>query len=137
MNDTLKQYLQEVKRLLPCSSSEKKRCIIELEADASAFLENHPNATMAELYSAIGSPESIAKSFTAQINPKVLSHKLSAKHKISVGVTVIVAVLAIVVGILYAVTTYMRHDFYDGYYVDTVNKIPISAEPLPSPLTKN
>lgn len=137
MNDTLKQYLLEVKRLLPCSSSEKKRCIVELEADVSALLENNPNATLEDLYSSIGSPESIAESFMARIDPKQLSHRLSAKRKISIGVIVIVAILAIVVGTLFAVTTYMRHDFYDGYYVDTVNKIPVSAEPVPSPLTKN
>lgn len=137
MNDALKQYLLEVKRLLPCSSSEKKRCIVELEADISAFLENHPSATLEELYSAIGSPESIAKSFMSRTDPEQLSHRLSAKRKIAIGVIVIVAILAIVVGTLFAVTTYMRHDFYDGYYVDTVNKIPISAEPVPSPLTKN
>ena len=137
MNDTLKQYLQDVKILLPCSSREKQRCITELEADASAFLENHPNATLEELYSAIGSPQSIAESFMARTDPEQLSHRLSAKRKIAIGVVLIVAALAIVVGTLVAVTAYKRHNFYDGYFVDTVEELPSNAEPVPSPLTEN
>ena len=137
MNDALlRQYLLDVKKLLPCSPSEKKRCILELEADVYAFLEAHPNATREDLYSAIGSPESIAKSFTTQIDPKELSHKLSAKRKISIGVIVVAAVLALVIGILYAVTTYMRHDFYDGYFVETFDSAPDGADPTPSALAK-
>ena len=82
MNDTLKKYFQEVRKLLPCSSSEKKRCIIELESDVSAFLENNPNATLEDLYASIGSPESIAESFIARIHPAQLSHKLSVNVKL-------------------------------------------------------
>lgn len=137
MNDTLKQYLQEVKILLPCSSREKQRCITELEADASAFLENHPNATLEELYSAIGSPQSIAESFMARTDPEQLSHRLSVKRRIAVGIITIAVILAIVVGAIVAVTSYKRHNFYDGYFVDTVEELPSNAEPVPAPLTEN
>lgn len=137
MNDTLlKQYLLNVKKLLPCSSREKKRCILELEADVSAFLEAHPNATQEELYSAIGSPESIAKSFMERISPNELSYKLSAKRKVVAGILAIAVVLATISIILVAVTEIKRQNFYDGYFVETFDSAPDGTEPVPSALAK-
>lgn len=130
MNDTLKQYLQEVKKLLPCSSSEKKRCIIELESDVSAFLENNPNATLEDLYASIGSPESIAKSFSSRISPTQLSHRLSIKRKIAIGVIVIVALLAIVVGIVAIKIGNDVHEIQNGHIAEYIEDS--SAAPLPT-----
>ena len=137
MNDTLKQYLQEVKRLLPCSSSEKKRFIMELEADVSAFLENHPNASLESLYASIGSPESIAESFMARITPRQLSRKLSVKRKIVIGVIATVAVLMIVLGSIAYNYADIWHDFFNGYDVETFGELPDSADPLPTVYTVN
>ncbi len=137
MNDIQKQYLLEVKRLLPCSSSEKKRCIMELESDISAFLENNPNATLQDLYASIGSLESIAESFMARIDPKQLSHRLSVKRRVVISVVAIVTFLAISLG----VTAYIFADdlqrFYDGYYVDNVEEydiLPSDLAPQQSPI---
>lgn len=135
MSDILVQYFRDVKKLLPCSAKEKQRCIDELEADVTAFLEHHPDASLTEIYDSIGSPESIAKSFMDRVSPNELSHKLSAKRKIVVGILAIAIVLAAIVAILAAVTTHMRQDFYDGYYVETIDSIPENADPTPSALS--
>lgn len=134
-DNTLAQYFRDVKKLLPCSAKEKQRCIDELEADVTAFLEHHPDASLTEIYDSIGSPESIAKSFMDRVSPNELSHKLSAKRKIVVGILAIALVLAAIVAILAAVTTHMRQDFYDGYYVETIDSIPENADPTPSALS--
>ena len=134
-DNTLAQYFRDVKKLLPCSAKEKQRCIDELEADVTAFLEHHPDASLTEIYDSIGSPESIAKSFMDRVSPNELSHKLSAKRKIVVGILAIALVLAAIVAILAAVTTHMRKDFYDGYYVETIDSIPENADPTPSALS--
>lgn len=134
MNDVKKRYFGEIKRQLPCNAKEKNRCIMDLEGDVDDFLENCPGATYEDLCTEVGNPQTIAKSFLERIDPKQLSHRVSAKRKIAIGVIVVVALLAIVVGVSFIVTAYMRHDFYDGYYVDTVDKIPSDAEPIPSPL---
>lgn len=123
-DNTLAQYFRDVKKLLPCSAKEKQRCIDELEADVTAFLEHHPDASLTEIYDSIGSPESIAKSFMDRVSPNELSHKLSAKRKIVVGILAIALVLAAIVASLAAVTTHMRQDFYDGYYVETIIMVP-------------
>ena len=134
-DNTLAQYFRDVKKLLPCSAKEKQRCIDELEADVTAFLEHHPDASITEIYDSIGSPESIAKSFMDRVSPNELSHKLSAKRKIVVGILAIALVLAAIVASLAAVTTHMRQDFYDGYYVETIDSIPENADPTPSALS--
>ena len=134
-DNTLAQYFRDVKKLLPCSAKEKQRCIDELEADVTAFLEHHPVASLTEIYDSIGSPESIAKSFMDRVSPNELSHKLSAKRKIVVGILAIALVLAAIVASLAAVTTHMRQDFYDGYYVETIDSIPENADPTPSALS--
>ena len=134
-DNTLAQYFRDVKKLLPCSAKEKQRCIDELETDVTAFLEHHPDASLTEIYDSIGSPESIAKSFMDRVSPNELSHKLSAKRKIVVGILAIALVLAAIVAILAAVTTHTRQDFYDGYYVETIDSIPENADPTPSALS--
>ena len=134
-DNTLAQYFRDVKKLLPCSAKEKQRCIDELEADVTAFLEHHPDASLTEIYDSIGSPESIAKSFMDRFSPNELSHKLSAKRKIVVGILAIALVLAAIVASLAAVTTHMRQDFYDGYYVEAIDSIPENADPTPSALS--
>lgn len=137
MNDTQKQYLLEVKRLLPCSSSEKKRCIVELEADVSTFLKNYPNVTLEDLYTSLGSPESIAESFMARIDPKQLSRRLSVKRRVVISVVAIVTFLAISLG----ATAYIFADdlqrFFNGYYVDNVEEydiLPSDFAPQQSPI---
>ena len=138
MNDTLlKQYLLDVKKLLPCSSSEKKRCIMELEADASAFLETHPNATLEELYACVGSPTSIAKSFMSRTNPEQLCHQFTVKRKVVISVVVIATLLAISLSaIAYIFADNLQH-FFDGYYVDSVEEydtLPSDATPQETPI---
>lgn len=137
MNNKLDQYVREVNRLLPCSAKEKKRCIAELEADAYAYLEQNPDASLEELYEAVGSPHAIAQAFMAHLGPEQLSHRMSIKRKIVIGVISIAAILAIVVGSLVAVTAYKRHNFYNGYFVDTVDELPSNDEPNQVPLTEH
>lgn len=135
MNDQVKRYIREVKRELPCSPREKQRCIGELKADISDYLEKKPGATLEELQEAIGSPKTIAKAFMAQLSPEEHSHRLSARRTLVIGIISIVAVLAILIGVLSAVTAYHRNSFYDGYYVDTIEEVSSEIQSDPVPLT--
>lgn len=132
MNDTLKKYFQEVKGLLPCSSKEKKRCIMELEADVSAFFAQHPDATLEDLYASIGTPELIAESYISRIEPKQLSHRLSVKRRIAIGVIAIVVFLAVVVGAAAISVANDVHDIQNGYFVDFVGDSTYVEPPITS-----
>lgn len=137
MTDALDQYYREVKRLLPCSAVEKKRCMEELRNDITAYLEHTPDASTEDVYATFGTPQSIAESFMGCIDPEQFSHKISAKRKIVIGVIAIVAALAIVVGVIAVLFTNTLQDFYDGYYVDDVieyETLPPDAENNPTPI---
>lgn len=118
MSDMLVQYFRDVKKLLPCSPKEKQRCIDELEADVTAFLEHRPNASLAEIYDSVGSPESIAESFMSRISPQELSRKVSTKRCIAIGVIVIVALLAVVIGAVAIRIAHDVQDIHEGYFVE-------------------
>jgi hypothetical protein len=111
MIDTLEQYFRAVKKLLPGSAQEKKRCMMELEADVSAFLENKPDASMKDLYTAIGSPESISESFLSRLTPKQLTHRLIAKCKLIASIACIVALLVTALSVLDRLFPNNRHGF--------------------------
>ena len=132
MNDIKKQYFREIKRLLPCNAKEKNRCIMDLERDVDDFLENCPSATLEALCAAIGTPQSIAESFLERIDPEQLSHKMSAKRKIAIGVVAIVTALAIAIGIVVVVFANDLHNYHNGYDVDFCEELPSAV--LPSPL---
>jgi hypothetical protein len=137
MNNMQKQFFQEIKRLLPCDAKQKKRCVRELENDVASFIECNPDATMTDLYEAIGHPQAIAESFLERMNPEQLARKLSAKRKIAIGVISTMAILAIVLGILAITFADDIHNFHQGYYVDSLVELPSGVEPPPSPVTVN
>lgn len=132
MNDVKKQYFREIKRLLPCNAKEKNRCIMDLERDVDDFLENCPSATLEVLCAAIGTPQSIAESFLERIDPEQLSHMMSAKRKIAIGVVAIVTALAIAIGIVVVVFANDLHNYHNGYDVDIHYELP--SDTIPSPL---
>lgn len=141
MNDVKKQYFQEIKRLLPCNAKEKNRCIMELERDVDDFLEYCPSTTFDILCAAIGTPQSIAESFLERIDPEQLSHKVSAKRKIAIGVVAVVAMLAITLGVIAVAFADDIHQYFNGYYVDRLDVdeyevLPSDAESTPVPIAE-
>lgn len=132
MNDVKKQYFREIKRLLPCNAKEKKCCIMELESDVDDFIEHCPNTTFEVLCATIGTPQSIAESFLERIDPEQLSHKVSAKRKIAIGVVAVVAMLAIALGIIAFIFADDLRNYHEGYDVDVYYELP--SDTMPSPL---
>lgn len=81
---------------------------------------------------AIGTPQSIAESFLERIDPEQLSHKMSAKRKIAIGVIAVVAALAIAIGIVVVVFADDLRNYHNGYDVDIHYELP--SDTIPSPL---
>lgn len=141
MNTVLKQYLQEIKMLLPCDEKQKKRCIAELEVDISSYLESNPDATLDDLYAVFGTPQSTAESFLECVDLGQLSHKISAKRKIAIWVIAILAALAIALGFIAYVFADDLQSYFEGFYVDQVDVDEYSTLPLdtgssPIPIAK-
>ena len=132
MNDELRLYYRQVKALLPCSAREKKRCLMELRGDVDAFFDAAPDASMEDLYTAVGSPQTIAASFMERLTPR----QYSTKRRL----TILLSISAVVVIVLFGYILYsIRNDIidlHDGYYIDSIQEITSAVEP-PTPLTEN
>lgn len=136
MNDKLEQYLQEVNRLLLCDTGEKERCIAELRADAEAFLEQEPDASLAELYEAVGTPRDIAEAFMSRLSPERLVRKMSNRRIALICVGILAAALVIASGFFAAVRAYKLYKFYHGYVIEEVEELPSNAETGGEPLAE-
>lgn len=132
MTNQTKRYLRQVKRGLPCSRPEKRRCMAELEADVLVYLQKCPDPTIEELCRHFGEPKIVAKAFIAQLSPAQLSRRISVKRKILVGVISIMAILAIFIGVATAIVAYKRVDYYNGYGVDIIDNVTSVVEPAES-----
>lgn len=131
-NIALKQYLHEVRKLLPCSSTQKKRYLAGLSESIQPYLLEHPDATCDNLYVAFGTPASIVEDYLSNADVVQVSKKFSIKHRIVVGVILIVALLAIALGIIAFVFADDLHDYHNGYDVEFREELPSAV--LPSPL---
>jgi hypothetical protein len=135
MRSIQKQYYHELKKQLPCSAAQKKLYLAELDRSVTAFVQQHPNAALSDLYTAFGDPHTIADSFLEQADAQSYQRQLSLTRKIAGGVLSIVAVLAIALGVIAYLYADALQDYFGGYYVETIETLPEDAEPLPSPLS--
>ena len=56
-NTVLQQYYKELKKALRISPKGKKLILQSVEADIAEYIEEYPNATLADLESQFGTPE--------------------------------------------------------------------------------
>ena len=137
MSNVKKQYLSEVKRLLPYDSAQKKHCLSELDHSITQFLTDTPEASLKTMYQKFGHPEDIAASYLDRVDPAELSKATAAKRRIICCVACACALIVIIISVF--AVSYMNEleDYHDGYYVDTVEEVPSNVETIPSPLTVN
>ncbi len=137
MSNVKKQYLNEVKRLLPYDSGQKKHCLSELDHSITLFLKDVPNTTLETLYKKFGHPEDIASSYLERVDPAKLSKTNAVKRRLIGCITCACAIIILVISIF--AVSYMNEleDYHDGYYVDTFEEVPSNVEAIPSPLTVN
>jgi len=137
MSNVKKQYLKEVKRLLPYESAQKKHCLSELDHSITLFLKDTPGASLKTMYQKYGHPEDIAASYLDRVEPAELSKATAAKRRIICCVACACALVVIIIAVF--AVSYMNEleDYHDGYYVDTFEEVPSNVEAMPSPLTVN
>lgn len=132
MNNVGKRYLREVEALLPYDSKQKKHCMTELEISVDSILENNPSAALTDLYSALGHPQEIAESFLERTNPEQLSRKLSVKRKVAIGVTAVVAVLALVLAVVAIRIAHDVSNIQNGHFEDYIEYSQKTEPPVTS-----
>lgn len=120
MNRAARQYLQQMKREIPCSHSLKAVFLRQLEGEVFLYCEEHQDADVAALTQRFGTPEDVANDFLAELGTSSAAKAAHNRQRVLfllILVAVTVLVLTAAVGICAA---YRQQKVLDGYYVESI-----------------
>ena len=100
-NSAARQFLRQVRQLLPCSRKVKDAITAPLWKSVNAFLAEEPKADVKAIQTRFGTPESIAATCLENTDTGELLRKLHVKQRI-VAVVIVAVFLALLswVGLL-------------------------------------
>ena len=93
----INSYLAEISASLLCGEKEKKEFISCLKNDIQAFLEEKPDAQIADITAVFGSAETISRSFMENSDPKAIAKKLKLKKYIIAAIVLVLVIYALFV----------------------------------------
>ena len=91
-NKERKQYINKIKKLLFCSSKDRKKFLHDFNENIDDFLKDNPEASIDELQKAMGTPQEIAEEFLSNIDTKELRKRTSI-----VRVLIIIGAVALLI----------------------------------------
>ena len=91
-NKERNQYINQIKKLLFCSSKERKKFLKEFNDNIDDFLKDNPEASFNELQKAMGTPQEIADGFLGNADIKAIKKRTSI-----VRVLIIIGVVGILI----------------------------------------
>ncbi len=93
-NRAAKKYLQKVRRSLTCPRKLKKRMLDGLRSDIDTYLEEHPNASPADLTERFGEPAALSESYLSALDAGELAKAVHAAKRTR-WVIVVVSILVL------------------------------------------
>lgn len=111
-DSALRRYYRTVFNYLPCSRKLKNKILQEIKGNVTAYLEEHPQATISDIESHFGTPRSIAAAYVDDMNTEELIHALHIRKKV---VTTIVCTLLAVMLLWAMGVTYIMVDHAVNY----------------------
>lgn len=115
----LNKYFQDIERELKADGAYKASLLEKLRSDLEDFLEEHPEATEAQLRQFFGSPEDYAREYTATLDPEELCSKVShGRFHRKLLISVAATVLAVIIGL--ALWIGIRNHKSAAYYYDEI-----------------
>ena len=76
-NKERNQYINQIKKLLFCSSKERKKFLKEFNDNIDDFLKDNSEASIDELQEAMGTPQEIADGFLGNADTKAIKKRTS------------------------------------------------------------
>ena len=119
-NHAARQFLQEVKAMLPGAGKQKKAILHRIGATIEEYLVENPGAVYEEIVTRLGSPNQIAASCLEEMDTVEVVKKLHTKNRIVCIVTAAaLAVVLLWVGVVMA--TYEAHiRDINGYFTEQI-----------------
>lgn len=78
----MREYLKQVRCMLPCAAAFKKQILVNLRNDISGYMQEHPDADMENLVEAFGTPEQIAEAYIDTLSTTELAMKIRKRTKL-------------------------------------------------------
>ena len=91
-NKERNQYINQIKKLLFCSSKDRKKFLKEFNDNIDDFLKDNPEASFNELQKAMGTPQEIADGFLGNADIKAIKKRTSI-----VRVLIIIGVVGLLI----------------------------------------
>ena len=95
-NKERNQYINQIKKLLFCSSKERKKFFKEFNDNIDDFLKDNPEASIDELQKAMGTPQEIADGFLSNTSTKDIKKRTSIVRVLIISATIITLIITIV-----------------------------------------
>lgn len=81
-NIALRRYHRKIRSFLPCSGKQKHRILADIQERISAFVEEHPACTFAEIEAHFGTPQTIAAACLESMDLKELLQTIRLRRRI-------------------------------------------------------
>lgn len=119
-NRAARQYMQEVKAMLPDAGKQKKAILNRIRTTVEEYLAGNPNAVYEEIVSRLGSPNQIAASCLEEMDTAELMKQLRTKKKMVCIVTAAALVIVMLwVGVVFSALV-GHNGMMNGYFSESM-----------------
>ena len=121
MNRLCKQYISQVKLLLPTIGKSEKNYLTTLTSNLEDFCEDTSPQTMDDLYKEFGSPVDTVNSYISTLPTETLIKRIRTSKYIRCLIVALIIMFACITSI-FAVTYYQSFQFFKQeavYFTDT------------------
>ena len=123
-NKIVRQYLQQVRKAVPCSGKERRQLVQQLEESVAQYVSEHGAETVDDISREFGSPGEIWEAFLQNKDAAYIQRQLALKNRVCRIVIVMAAVLVIIVAILGTLRFIDGYQFRHGYVVEKIVEDP-------------
>ena len=121
MNRLCKQYISQVKLLLPTIGKSEKNCLTTLTSNLEDFCEDTSPQTMDDLYKEFGSPVDTVNSYISTLPTETLIKRIRTSKYIRCLIVALIIMFACINSI-FAITYYQSFQVFKQeavYFTDT------------------
>jgi hypothetical protein len=121
MNRLCKQYISQVKLLLPTIGKSEKNCLTTLTSNLEDFCEDTSPQTMDDLYKEFGSPVDTVNSYISTLPTETLIKRIRTSKYIRCLIVALIIMFACITSI-FAITYYQSFQVFKQeavYFTDT------------------
>lgn len=108
MNHDIKQYLKQIRNLLPLYRKEERLFLSQLKNAVEDFVEENSGCTFDDIVQRFEEPQTVVYNYLSALDPAELCKKVSLRRYVQRGIALLLLLTAIF-------TAYKMLLFYDAY----------------------